>query len=170
MNEHHRLTPVEFRVKRLEIRMADILVVDAGEQSDAVEVQFVQRPAAFGDGGVDIRQRQKAEPAEAPRVILRQSRQIVVAPLRQGFRLVDVAVPDAGRREGQDGCGNGFIVHDIEAVLRRPVGKAAIGRAGDAGAFLRLDVKFRQDVMMHVDASVCGHDFRSLCYGRTLAA
>ena len=39
--------PVELCVDRLEIRMAHIAFIDAGQESDAVEFQIVQNPFDF---------------------------------------------------------------------------------------------------------------------------
>jgi hypothetical protein len=43
MDKHDGLAPVQLGIKRLEIRMADVFVVDAGQQGDAVQLELIQR-------------------------------------------------------------------------------------------------------------------------------
>ena len=163
VNEGHDLAAVQLRIEGLEIGMADVAVVHAGQQAHALQLQLVVDARQFLEGGVHIRQGQEGEGAEARGGAGHQLRQIIIEAHRQIPGLGEIAEPDAGRGIGDHGGADAFGVHQRQRRLRRPFGKAPIGRARDPGGALHVLVELGQEMVVNVDTALgCGHDLSSV--------
>ena len=148
MNEDDGLAPVELVHHRRERRIAEPFVAVARHQDDAVGLERVERVFDFLEAGIDIRQRQDGERAEAPRAVAGEFGAVFVADPRQRHRGRIVAVPDAGRGDREYRGGDAGLVHVGDRFLRRPVERRpfeqfALAEIGDIGR--------RRQMMMDVD-------------------
>ena len=162
VDEHDGAPAVELGIEGLEIRMADIAVVDAGQQGDPVESELVVNAGGLRERRIDVRKGQEAEPAEPSGMPLGEPGEKIVALPRQVPGLGDVAEPYPRRGEGEDRRVDPVGLHQRKAFLRGPLRKPPICRTRDAGRALGRDVEIGKDVMMHVDAARTVHACASI--------
>ncbi len=151
VNVDHCLAPVELFVDRRKRRIAEILVLIAGEQPDAVGLERVERVFDLLEASLHIRRRDAGEQPEAAGMIFHHGCAVFVKPSGEAACLLHiVAIPDAGLDDGQDrGC-DPALVHVLERGRRRPFRWRGAGAA--ARRHHRIHVERRDEVMMHVDA------------------
>ena len=157
MHVDHRLAPVELVEHRHEGRVAEILVLVAGEQPDAVGLQRVERVLDLLEAAVRVGQRDRGKQAEPALVVAHHAGAVVVDLARELAGRLGLAEPDAGLHRGDDRGLHAALVHVVERLLHRPVGQAA-----GADLLKRLPLHRGEIVVMHVDARLCGLRARRL--------
>ncbi len=74
MDEHHRLAAAELGKHLVEHRIAEVTATLVREQADTVQAQHIERVGHLLQRAIDVRQRQRGEPAEALRVVAHEAR------------------------------------------------------------------------------------------------
>ena len=93
MGVDHRFAARELFEHGIESRIAEPLIAIAGEEHDAVGFQHIETVFDLLEAGIDIRQRQVDEHAEALGMVGDQLGCVIVAQPRQLLRRGDVAEP-----------------------------------------------------------------------------
>jgi hypothetical protein len=134
MHEHHRLAPIDLLEHRRESGIAQELAGITRHQSDAVELENIERVIDLGQAAIGVGQRDGGEHAEPAGIIADQLRAELIAGAGARPRRRAVFEPDARTGDRIDGGGNAGLVHLLDRALHRPVLRArrigAVGRDG----------------------------------------
>jgi hypothetical protein len=125
MFEDDGLTAVEFGPQRLEYGIAEVSARVAGHQDDAVGVQRAERIVNFGQGVVDVGERQRREAAEPVGSLGDQIGGAFVDAAGHLPPFIAGPAHDAGRADRQDPGRDLLGVHEVDGALGRPVGSYA---------------------------------------------
>ena len=144
----HGLAAVELLVHRHESGIAQVFVLIAGEQPDAVGLERIEGVGDFLQAALRIGQRNGGEQAEAAGMIRHHAGAVFVHVARELARRLVVAEPHAGLNRGDDRGRDARLIHIVERHLHRPVRQARAAAILEQG----LAVEGRKVMMMHVDA------------------
>ena len=156
MFEGDGLAAVEFGPQRLECRIAEVSARVAGHQDHAVGVQRAERVLDFGQGAVDVGERQRREAAEPVGPPGDQIGGVFVDAARHLPPLIVGPAHDTGRADREDPGRDLLGVHEVDGALGRPVRSYAARRVA-AMAGQRLRVEGRHDMLVNIDAMSTTH-------------
>src|ERR1700728_349467 len=121
MDEHLGFTPAKLVEYSCESVVAEQLAVVAAQQSDAVEIERVERVLDLLETAFGVRQRYRRKHAETAGIILDHLRaELVADPGAHAGRFAAVVEPHAGSCHGHDSRGDAGLVHLVEGELRSP--------------------------------------------------
>src|SRR5580704_8362859 len=121
MNKDDYFTTVELVEYRREQRISEELSGVAGQQSNAVELEHVERILDFTQAAFGVGQRNGGEHPEPAREVTHQLCPEFIALARSGACGLAIVEPDARTRHRIDGDSHTGLIHLFDCTARRPI-------------------------------------------------
>src|SRR6266705_4216098 len=125
MGVDQRLAPIELLPDRCEGSVAEIFVLVARHQADAVGLERVERVFDFLETALRVEQRNGRETGKAARVVPCELRTELVAEARDSTSLLDVRDRRARLDQRKYRCGDAALVHVFDRHGGRPLERGA---------------------------------------------
>ncbi len=145
--------PLQFIEHRCEGRVAQIFAVVIREKTDAVGVKRVERVFDFLQAAVLVRQWNRREESEAPRIVAHHFRRVLVAFARQLAASLHAAEHDSRRRNGNNRGAHAVFVHVVKRPPDRPVHDLRNGADFQDGLTRHFQILWRHQMMVYVHHS-----------------
>src|SRR6516165_4551283 len=120
MNVNDSLPAVELLVNRFKGFIAEVFVLEARHQTDAVRLQLIHRILDFAKTALSVGEGNRGEEAESSAMVGDHLCSVLVAIARKSARVLDAAQPDARLNERDDGGRNPILVHLLDGHLGAP--------------------------------------------------
>ena len=148
MDEQDGFPPVELFENRREEWIAHPLVAITCKEHDAVRLESIESILELMKAPVNVRQSQRGEVTEPPRVVLHQFRSVFIGLSRETARFARITEPYTRSDNRIQGSTNLCLVHVVDRLLRGPSPQLGWGEL-----LLAEDVRVRRrsEVMMNVN-------------------
>ena len=124
MRIDNRIPPIQFIEDRIECFVTEPLVVVAGQERNAIDLQRVVGIFDFLERALDVRHRQRCEKSVPAFEISNHLRRGIFVQLASRFaRFLHIAEPDSRRCRRKHGGCHTRLVHLVDVSLRRVISK-----------------------------------------------